>query len=193
MRDLVLADRNAPLVLALLKSYDGYTYNHSVNVAIFALAFGRHAEIRGEALERVGLAGLLHDLGKVRTAEAIIKKPGALTPDEMVAMRRHPELGAEILQEMRDAATTQRFIDMIGAYPVGDVVRLSTDELAVVSRVSDLDATAPFVRIVADRDGALLAEPVDCDLAAEPAGGRVIADSVDPLRKGIDVARVLGF
>jgi putative nucleotidyltransferase with HDIG domain len=267
MRDLVLADGNALLGLALLKSYDDYTYNHSVNVAIFSLAFGRHAGLEGLPLERVGVAGLLHDLGKVRTAEAIIKKPGALTPDEMIAMQRHPELGAEILQEMQsvdreaaeivlhhhirpdgtgyphlrpgqephphgqivaiadcydaltttrpyqrsrhpseavrilrrlagkayDAATTHLFVDMIGAYPVGEVVRLSTNELAVVARVSELDATAPCVRIVANADGQVLAEPVECDLAAEPAGGRVIAGSVDPLRKGIDVAKVLGL
>ena len=267
MRDLVLADGNALLGLALLKSYDDYTYNHSVNVAIFSLAFARHAGLRGEALERVGIAGLLHDLGKVRTAEAIIKKPGALTPEETVAMQRHPELGAEILAEMRgvdgeaaeivlhhhirpdgtgypilrpgqephphgqivaiadcydaltttrpyqrsrhpseavrilrrlagkayDAETTRLFIEMIGAYPVGEVVRLSTNELAVVVRVSDLDATAPVVRIVTNRDGAPLAAPIDCDLAAEPAGGRVIAGSVDPVRKGIDVVKVLGL
>jgi len=267
MRDLVLADGNALLGLALLKSYDDYTYNHSVNVAIFSLAFARHAGLRGAPLERVGTAGLLHDLGKVRTDEAIIKKPGALTPDEIVAMQRHPELGAEILGEMNgvdaeaaeivlhhhirpdgsgypmlragqephphgqivaiadcydaltttrpyqrsrhpseavrvlrrlagkayDAETTRLFIEMIGAYPVGEVVRLSTNELAVVSRVSDLDATAPLVRIVTNADGQLLPAPADCDLAAEPAGGRVIAGPVDPVRKGIDVVKVLGL
>jgi hypothetical protein len=49
------------------------------------------------------------------------------------------------------------------------------------------------VRIVANADGTVLPEPVECDLAAEPAGGRVIAGSVDPLRKGIDVAKVLAL
>jgi putative nucleotidyltransferase with HDIG domain len=267
MRDLVLRDESALLGLALLKSYDDYTYTHSVNVAIFSLAFGSHLGLTGPALERVGLAGLLHDLGKVRTAEAIIKKPGALTPEEMRVMQRHPELGAEIMTQMKgiepetaeivlhhhlrhdgtgypelpsgreahphgqlvaiadcyDALTTTRpyqrsrhpseavrllrrmagkayapdaiaaFAAMLGAYPVGEVVRLSTNEIAVVSRVSDLDATAPRVRVVTDATGKLLPEPVDCDLAAEPPGGRVIAGTVDPLRKGIDVVRVLGL
>lgn len=267
MRDLVLADDSSLLGLALLKEYDDYTYNHSVNVAIFSLAFGRHLGIEGRALERVGIAGLLHDLGKVRTAEAIIKKPGALTPEEMVAMQRHPELGAEILAEMKgvdsetaeivlhhhlrhdgtgypqlpsgreahphgmivaiadcyDALTTTRpyqrsrhpseavrllrrmagkayspettraFVDMIGAYPVGELVRLSTSELAVVSKVSDLDATAPWVRLVTDASGRILPAPLDCDLSREPAGGRLIAGPVDPVRKGIDIAKVLGL
>lgn len=267
MRDIVLSDANALLGLALLKKYDDYTYTHSVNVAIFSLAFGKHLGLEGEALEKVGVAGLLHDLGKVRTAEAIIKKPGALTPEEMKAMQRHPELGAEILAEMNgmdaetreivlhhhlrhdgtgypqlprgreahphgmvvaiadcyDALTTTRpyqksrhpseavrllkrmagkayapdathgFIEMIGAYPVGEVVRLSTGEIGVVSRVSDLDATAPVVKLVTSAGGLLLPAPVECDLAAEPAGGRLIAGPVDPLRKGIDVAKVLGL
>lgn len=267
MRDLVLADESALLGLALLKSYDDYTYAHSVNVAIFSLAFARHLGVEGRALERVGVAGLLHDLGKVRTAESIVKKPGTLTPDEIQVMQRHPELGAEILEGMKgidgetaeivlhhhlrhdgtgyprlpagrephphggivaladcyDALTTTRsyqrarhpseavrilrrlggkayaptqtqaFIAMIGAYPVGELVRLSTNELAVVSRVSELDATAPFVKLVTNANGVVLPQPVDCDLSAEPAGGRVIAGTVDPLRKGIDVVRVLGL
>ena len=267
MRDIILADESALLGLALLKGYDDYTYNHSVNVAIFSLAFAKHLGVTGGSLQRVGLAGLLHDLGKVRTAESIIKKPGALTPEEMVAMQRHPELGAEILAQMKgidsetaeivlhhhlrhdgsgypslgpgrephphgalvaiadcyDALTTTRpyqrsrhpseavrilrrmggkayaaaltgsFVEMIGAYPIGEVVRLSSNEIGVVSRVSELDATAPAVRLVTDSEGRALAEPVDCDLAAEPQGGRIIAGSVDPLRKGIDVAKVLGL
>ena len=267
MRDLVLRDESALLGLALLKNYDDYTYNHSVNVAIFSLAFGKHLGLEGRALERVGVAGLLHDLGKVRTAESIIKKPGALTQDEMRVMQRHPELGAEIMTQMKgidaetaeivlhhhlrhdgtgypelssgrqahphgqlvaiadcyDALTTTRpyqksrhpseairllrrmagkayapdatqaFVDMLGTYPVGEVVRLSSNEIAVVSRVSELDATAPWVRLVSDARGVLLPEPIDCDLSAEPPGGRIIAGTVDPLRKGIDVARALGL
>lgn len=265
MRDLVIADESALLGLALLKKYDDYTYAHSVNVAIFSLSFGRHLGLEGRALERVGLAGLLHDLGKVRTAEAIVKKPGALTPEEIRIMQRHPVLGAEIVEEMKgldretaeivlhhhlrhdgtgypelpagrephphgqivaladcyDALTTTRsyqkarhpseavrmlrrlagkayepemtraFIDMIGAYPVGECVRLSSNELAVVARVSELDATAPLVKIVTDAEGRPLPAPIDCDLAAEAK--RVIAGTVDPLRKGIDVVKVLGL
>lgn len=267
MRDLVLADESALLGLALLKNYDDYTYAHSVNVAIFSLALGRFLGLDGRELERVGLAGLLHDLGKVRTAESIIKKPGTLTPDEIKIMQLHPELGAEILDQMKgidgetseivrhhhlrhdgtgypqlgaleeihphgqlvaiadcyDALTTTRsyqkarhpseairmlrrlsgkayapeptaaFIEMIGAYPVGELVRLSTNELAVVSGASELDATAPRVKLVTNANGIVLPEPIDCDLSAEPAGGRLIAGIADPVRKGIDVVRVLGL
>lgn len=265
MRDIVLTAPDALLAQALLKSYDEYTYAHSVNVAIFALAFARHLGVEGGALHRVGIAGLLHDLGKVRMAESIIKKPGALSEEEMAIMRRHPELGVEILQEMQgiddetseivlhhhvrydgsgypelpagaephphgmliaiadcyDALTTTRpyqksrhpseavrilrrlagkaydpqvvarFVDMVGIYPVGELVRLSSGELGVVTAVNHLDATSPKVRIVSDAASRLLETAVDCDLAHEPAGGRVVVASVDPLTKGIDVAAIV--
>ena len=266
MRNLILADESALLGLTLLKDYDNYTYNHSVNVAILALSFARHLGNEGLALERAGMAALLHDVGKVRTAESIIKKPGALDPDEMKVMQRHPELGAEILLAMRgmdaetaeivlhhhrrydgagypelppgrkphphgeivaiadcyDALTTTRpyqyslhpseatralrrqsgkayaprsvqsFVDMLGIYPIGEPVRLSTGELAVVVGRNDLDPTAPRVRIVSNGRGGMLDQVVDCDLQREPPGGRVIAGSFDSRRKGIDLMKVLG-
>ena len=265
MRNLILADESALLGLTLLKDYDNYTYNHSVNVAIFALAFARHMGNQGVALERAGMAALLHDVGKVRTAEAIIKKPGALDPEEIKAMQRHPELGAEILLAMRgmdaeiaeivlhhhrrydgagypelppgraphpygevvaiadcyDALTTTRpyqkslhpseaaralrrqagkayapesvqsFVDMVGIYPIGEPVRLSTGELSVVIGRNDLDPTAPRVRIVSDAQGQLLDRAIDCDLQFESVAGRVIAGSFDARRKGIDLLKVL--
>jgi len=101
MRDIILTDESALFGLTLLKKYDEYTYTHSVNVAIFCLAFGKHLGLEGDALRRVGLGGLLHDVGKVRTCEDIIKKPGALTDEEMKIMQRHPQLGAEITEAMR--------------------------------------------------------------------------------------------
>ncbi len=101
MRDIILTDESALLGLTLLKSYDNYTYNHSVNVAIFCLAFGKQLGLDADVLRRVGLGGLLHDVGKARTCEDIVKKPGALTDEEMRVMQRHPQLGAEITEAMR--------------------------------------------------------------------------------------------
>jgi putative nucleotidyltransferase with HDIG domain len=101
MRDLILQDPNALFGMAMMKSYDNYTFNHSVNVSIFSLALGRHMELPNEEFRTLGLAALLHDLGKVRTDESIIKKPGALDDNEMRLMKLHPELGAEILESMQ--------------------------------------------------------------------------------------------
>ena len=101
MGDIILQDPNALLGMAMLKSYDQYTYNHSVNVSIFCLALGRHLELERDELLTFGLAGLLHDVGKVRTNESIIKKSGMLDDEELRLIKLHPELGAEILDSMQ--------------------------------------------------------------------------------------------
>lgn len=66
---------------------------------------GRYAEMMGEQLglperrvQRIRLAGMLHDIGKVAVADAILHKQGALTDDEWATIRRHPQLGAQILE-----------------------------------------------------------------------------------------------
>jgi putative nucleotidyltransferase with HDIG domain len=101
MTDVILRDKNALLALTMLKSYDDYTYLHSINVGILCLAFAAHEGFRGEEMHAIGLAGMLHDVGKVRTAEEIIKKPGNLTEEEMLVMKKHPVLGAEIISRMQ--------------------------------------------------------------------------------------------
>ncbi len=92
-----------PLVvrgLSLIKSYDRYTFHHSVNVSLLALALGQHLGLDPEALEILGVGGLFHDIGKTRTPAQIIQKPGRLTSREWELVGRHPELGREILLDM---------------------------------------------------------------------------------------------
>ncbi len=85
------------------------------------------------------------------------------------------------------------FVEMVGTYPVGELVRLASNELAVVTSLNQIDATSPKVRIVTDAAGQRLETPVDADLAAEKGVSRLIVASVDPLVKGIDVGKVLGL
>lgn len=101
MRDLMLDDPNALMGMAMLKSYDDYTYNHSVNVAVLCLALGLQLELVPAELSAFGIAALLHDVGKVRTNETIIRKPGRLNDEEMRLIKLHSELGAEILESMQ--------------------------------------------------------------------------------------------
>jgi putative nucleotidyltransferase with HDIG domain len=69
-----------------------------VNVSILTMAQARALGIDGTLLREFGLAGLMHDIGKVRTPAEILRKPDRLTEDEMTVMRRHVVDGAEILR-----------------------------------------------------------------------------------------------
>ena len=72
----VLREQGASLLLATLKGHDEYTFFHSVNTAILALAVGRTLELDSEKLTMLGLGALLHDIGKVRVSPAVIQYPG---------------------------------------------------------------------------------------------------------------------
>ena len=94
----VAQNRTALLALTALKEYDNYTFTHMVNVSILTMAQARALGIDGVLLREFGLAGLMHDIGKVRTPAEILRKPDRLTDAEMTVMRRHVVDGAEILR-----------------------------------------------------------------------------------------------
>jgi putative nucleotidyltransferase with HDIG domain len=85
-----------------MKEHDEYTFTHMVNVSILTMAQARTLGIEGRQLHAVGLAAMLHDIGKVLTPIEVLNKPGKLTPAELVIMRRHPLDGAAILRGGRD-------------------------------------------------------------------------------------------
>ena len=76
---------------------DAGTRSHSETVAQFCVAIGQQLGITGPDLERLRLAGLLHDVGKIGVADAILQKPETLAPDEHSAMTEHVEIGHAIL------------------------------------------------------------------------------------------------
>lgn len=98
--DQILASPGLVLRLASIKSYDEYTLYHSVNVAVLSIGLGVVVGLREDFLREVGMAGMLHDLGKIAVPVDIIRKPGLLEEDEWRAMRRHPVLGADLLSRM---------------------------------------------------------------------------------------------
>lgn len=89
MVDLMMADESMFKALSTIRVYDDYTFCHSVNVAILSMCMGRHIGLSKGSLERLGLCGLLHDIGKVEVPEEILNKPGKLTPDEFEEMKKH--------------------------------------------------------------------------------------------------------
>ncbi|HET6807128.1 MAG TPA: HD-GYP domain-containing protein [Frateuria sp.] len=89
---------SAMLSVVRLKNKDDYTYLHSVAVAALMMALGRRLGFEGAALTELGVAGLLHDIGKVGVPDATLNKPGRLEPLELASVRQHPELGWDILR-----------------------------------------------------------------------------------------------
>jgi len=85
-----------------MKEHDEYTFTHMVNVSILTMAQARTVGIDGRELRALGLAAMLHDIGKVLTPLDVLNKPGELTPDERAIMKRHPLDGASILRGSRD-------------------------------------------------------------------------------------------
>ncbi|HSG29548.1 MAG TPA: HD domain-containing phosphohydrolase, partial [Candidatus Krumholzibacterium sp.] len=92
------ANEKIVLFLKSLRNYDDYTFAHSVNVAVISTATARHIGFDEAAAGRIGLAALLHDIGKIYVPRHIIRKNGRLSPSEWQIIRRHPVDGARILQ-----------------------------------------------------------------------------------------------
>jgi len=259
MARLTLADPHALFALSMLKDYDNYTFTHSVNVSVLALAVGRACGLSEEKLRVLGFGGLLHDLGKLRIHIDIITKPGRLTDVEFEEIKQHPVTGADIVTRMEgvtqevidivlghhlrydqagypadvrgrkmspltdmaaiadtyDAITTLRsyqrpltprkaterlrkvkgsalhpeyteiFIESLGTYPVGSLVRLDNNVIGLVVWVSTRDPDTVELKILFDGEGRKLSDPRRLKLDGSEAK-RIVAE-VDPFVKGIEV------
>lgn len=256
----------ALLGLTMIKDYDNYTFNHCVNVGVLSMALGTALGLDAASVKDLGIAGLLHDIGKTMVPKEILNKPGKLSSDEFDEMKRHPELGSKIIREMEglsphiesvvlshhlhynrngypewasklplnnmtdivavadtyDAITTlrvyqspvnprtalnemkemadtilsgavfERFAEMMGAYPVGTLVRLDTNEVALVYRPNPLDEKAPAVLVLIDGDGVRLSAPrKQALIGSDGARYAEIVAIVDPLLKNIDSGRLI--
>lgn len=94
----VSANRTALIALTALKNYDNYTFTHMVNVSILTMSQARALGLDGTPLRELGLAALMHDIGKVRTPPELLNRPDKLTDAEFAVMRMHVVDGAEILR-----------------------------------------------------------------------------------------------
>jgi len=259
MAQMTITEPHAMMALSMLKDYDNYTFTHSVNVSVIALAVGRACKVSDEQLRTLGLGGLLHDLGKLRIDVNIITKPGRLTDSEFESIKQHPDFGADIIREMEDvtpevmqivlghhlrhdrsgypvdtlvdtisplvemtaiadaydAMTTLRsyqrpftprnaiarlkeisgtslhpefvrhFVESLGPYPVGSLVRLDNNEIGLVIKVDIQDPSLADIKVLFDPAGTLIEEPFMLNL--HPNQSRRIVAEVDPHSKGIDV------
>ena len=92
-------DQNIVLPLLQLKEFDQYTTTHSLNVSVLTMALAEWVGMGAKDVRAFGVAGLLHDLGKVRIPKEVLTKAGKLTDEEWILMRRHPVEGAKLIYE----------------------------------------------------------------------------------------------
>ncbi|MCX7832550.1 MAG: HD domain-containing protein [Actinobacteria bacterium] len=259
----VLQNPDALIRLSILKNYDEDTYYHSVNVMLLSLTLGASLGLEKPILSALGLASLLHDLGKVKIPQEIIKKATSLTRDEWEMMKKHTVFGAQALllspnlnkicavvalehhlnvdktgypslplvkkphifsrlvqiTDVYDALTSQRpyrkptlpdnalrlifvqsktkldpvlakqFVRLMGIYPVGSVVKLNTQEYAVVVKPGKDDITRPIVFVLLNEHMQKYEQPFRVNLLEEARKGgkrHSILEAVDPAKVGID-------
>jgi len=244
----ILRNPGTLVSLCRLREADQATFEHSVSACALLIMFGQHLHLDRAILHQAGIAGMLHDIGKMRVPNHILNKPGRLTEAESAIMRDHVRLGLETLGQtpgvsdlvlhvaaehherldgsgyprklrgfqisplgrmativdvydamtaMRiyhrgiepaaalkrlyqadpgcfDADMVQHFIQAIGIYPVGSLVRLESNRLAVVMEQNQGGLLHPVVRVVYDIAGDRPLAPFDLDLSAAAAGDGVI-------------------
>lgn len=86
--------------IKLLREKDEYTMKHSVSVSVIAVKIGESMGIPEESLRNLGIAALLHDIGKARISMDLINKPTRLTPQELKEIQKHPLHGFKIVQDI---------------------------------------------------------------------------------------------
>jgi len=99
--DLILNEEFSIIGLTALKNHDEYTFTHCVNVSILSIATGRRVGLPKRMLGDLGVAGILHDLGKASIPAWVLNKPGKLTPEEWKLMTDHPVQGVKLIAKLR--------------------------------------------------------------------------------------------
>ncbi len=99
--DEVLNEEASLIGLTALRDYDEYTYTHSVNVCIFAVALGKRLGMSKLELYELGVAALMHDIGKSRVPTELLQKSTPLETEEWQRIASHPWLGLLALHQMK--------------------------------------------------------------------------------------------
>ena len=95
--DTLETNPNELVRIADLKSYDDYTYNHSLSVAVLSIAIGQSMGASPEMLRLLGRSAIMHDIGKMFVPLEILNKPARLTDSEFTVMKSHPKYGYDYL------------------------------------------------------------------------------------------------
>lgn len=251
--DSVNKDPSIILNVARLKTKDEYTYLHSVSVCALMINLARRLGLEEDVVQDLGLAGMLHDLGKMTIPDPILNKAGKLDDDEWQIVRSHPEKGFAILSQTEcgtptaldvclhhhekmdgtgypfripgenitlaarmaaicdvyDAITSQRsynkplsgamalakmmswkghfdqqllrsFVESLGIFPIGSIVHLTNETLAVVIGEDPEDYSMPLVRLFYDLPSRSAVEYRDIQITRDSGTVQFHATYYDP-------------
>jgi len=266
--DNILTNRDSLLGLTSLKMYDEYTFAHSVNVSVLAIALGTYLSFEKPQVAALGVAGMMHDIGKMNVPVAVINKPDKLNDLEWNMVKRHPIEGALMLADVPamtklamvasfehhqhggvrgypriddrtqqhpfsqiiaiadayDAIVAARvyykvptppeqgvrimlqkrgttfnpvlvkaFVNMIGIFPIGTILKLDTGEIAIVMHQTT-DLLRPRVLLLSKCDGSEKEDPNAAVSLLETEGGRpkrTVIGTIEAVGAGIDIKKYL--
>lgn len=90
---------HALMSLGRIRQMDRYTFEHSVSVGVLMISFAKELGLERSVIQEIGVGALLHDIGKIKTPDNILNKPGKLTDDEFTIMRQHVVYSREVLEQ----------------------------------------------------------------------------------------------
>lgn len=96
----VMRNSNAMMTMRRIRSLDNYTFLHSVSVCAMLVSFAKVVEMDMSAIHDLALGGMLHDVGKMRVASAVLNKPARLTEEEYRHMKSHVVLGSDLIRQL---------------------------------------------------------------------------------------------
>ena len=190
-----ITDNDAIAVdISVLKVSDEYTFKHSVDVATMAMIIGKKQGLSDKEIYEIGIAGLLHDIGKSKIPGEVLNKPGKLTEEEFAVMRQHSVLGYHILKNKKDIPKSvlmgvlQHHEKINGkGYPLGfssDKISLYAKILSVADIYDALVTERPYKKAFSKRDAVemIMSLTNELDIAAMRSFlGSVILYPVDSI------------
>ena len=164
--------------ISMLKVSDEYTFKHSVDVATMSMIIGKKYGLKEEEIHEIGIAGLLHDVGKAKIPNEVLNKPGRLTDEEFALMKQHSLFGFEILKRknnfpdsiMKGVLQHHEKINGRG-YPLGvaaDKIHRYARIIAVADVYDALVTERPYKSAFSKRDAVemIMAMTGDLDITA---------------------------
>ena len=186
--DQILNEETSLIGLTALRDYDEYTFTHSVNVCIFAVALGRRLGLTKLQLFELGLSALMHDIGKSRVPLGFLNKSEQLSEEEWRRMAAHPWLGVLALFQLRGQQEDLSYRAMTVAYEHHMRVDLSGYPRAIRPRAISMTS-----KIVAAVDGYDAATTRRAYQTTPYAPSAVLQEMRDNPKRGLDQIVVKAF